>query len=156
VFQVLAHTVEQLGNAAVGSITGLLTVLVDGDDLDEPIADATRGLLDGHIVLDRRLAERGHFPAISVARSISRVAREVTDAGHQQAARKLREILATHAEAEDLIRIGAYVRGSSPQVDRAVELMPAVQAFLRQNVGERGTLEETRERMERIAAAWPF
>jgi flagellum-specific ATP synthase len=156
VFQVLASTVEQLGNAAVGSITGLLTVLVDGDDLDEPIADATRGLLDGHIVLDRRLAERGHFPAVSVARSISRVAREVTDAGHQQAARKLREILATHAEAEDLIRIGAYVRGSSAQVDRAVELMPAVQAFLRQNVGERATMEETRERMERIAAAWPF
>ncbi|HWG43754.1 MAG TPA: FliI/YscN family ATPase [Gemmataceae bacterium] len=156
VFQLLANTVEQLGNAATGSITGMLTVLVDGDDLDEPIADATRGLLDGHIVLDRKLAERGHFPAISIARSISRVAREVTDAGHQQAARKLREIQAVHAEAEDLIRIGAYVRGSSPQVDRAVELMPSVLAFLRQNVGDRTTLIETRERMDKIAAAWPF
>jgi flagellum-specific ATP synthase len=156
VFQLLANTVEQLGNAAVGSITGLLTVLVDGDDLDEPIADATRGLLDGHIVLDRRLAERGHYPAISIARSISRVAREVTDAGHQQAARKLREVMAVHAEAEDLIRIGAYARGSSPQVDRAIELMPSVLALLRQNVGDRTTLAETRERMDRIAAAWPF
>ncbi len=155
-FQLLASTVEQLGNAATGSITGLLTVLVDGDDLDEPIADATRGLLDGHIVLDRRLAERGHYPAIGIARSISRVAREVTDVGHQQAARKLREVLAVHAEAEDLIRIGAYARGSSPQVDRAVELMPSVLAFLRQNVGDRATLAETRERMNQLASAWPF
>lgn len=156
VFQALANTVEQLGNAAVGSITGILTVLVDGDDLDEPIADATRGLLDGHIVLDRRLAERGHYPAVSVARSISRVAREVTDAGHQQAAQKLREILAVHAEAEDLIRIGAYARGSSPQIDRAIELMPSVLQFLRQNPGERAALTETRERMDRIAASWVF
>jgi flagellum-specific ATP synthase len=156
VFQLLANTVEQLGNAATGSITGILTVLVDGDDLDEPIADATRGLLDGHIVLERRLAERGHYPAISIARSISRVSREVTDAGHQQAARKLREILAVHAEAEDLIRIGAYVRGSSPQVDCAVELLPSLLAFLRQSPGERTAFAETRERTEKIAAAWPF
>ncbi len=156
VFQVLANTVEQLGNAATGSITGILTVLVDGDDLDEPIADATRGLLDGHIVLDRKLAERGHYPAVSVARSISRVAREVTDTGHQQSARKLREILSVHLEAEDLIRIGAYARGSSPQVDRAIELMPFVLEFLRQNVGERAPLAQTREKMEKIASAWPF
>lgn len=156
VFQLLANTVEQLGNAATGSITGILTVLVDGDDLDEPIADATRGLLDGHIVLERRLAERGHYPAISIARSISRVSREVTDASHQQAVRKLREILAVHAEAEDLIRIGAYARGSSPQIDCAVELMPSLLAFLRQNSGERATFAETHEHMEKIAAAWPF
>jgi flagellum-specific ATP synthase len=156
VFQLLASTVEQLGNAAAGSITGMLTVLVDGDDLDEPISDATRGLLDGHIVLERWLAERGHYPAISIARSISRVSREVTDAGQQEAARKLREILAVYAEAEDLIRIGAYVRGSSPPIDRAVELLPAVQAFLRQNPGENTPLAQTRERLEQIAAAWPF
>lgn len=156
VFSLLAHTVELLGNAAEGSITGILTVLVDGDDMDEPIADATRGLLDGHIVLERRLAERGHFPAISVAQSISRVAREVTDAGHQAAARKLRAILATYSEAEDLIRIGAYAKGSSPQVDRAIELMPALTSFLRQEVGKRSNLKETREAMERLAAAWPF
>lgn len=156
VFQLLADTVERLGNAARGSITGILTVLVDGDDLDEPIADATRGLLDGHIVLERRLAERGHYPAISIAQSISRVAREVTDSGHQAAARKVRAALAVHAEAEDLLRIGAYVRGSSPQVDRAVELLPALQVFLRQDVDERSQLAQTRAGLERIAAAWPF
>jgi flagellum-specific ATP synthase len=156
VFQVLANTVEQLGNAATGSITGILTVLVDGDDLDEPIADAARGLLDGHIVLDRRLAERGHYPAVNVARSISRLAREVTDAGHQRAAQKLREILAIHAETEDLIRIGAYARGSSPQVDRAIELMPSVLEFLRQDIGEHTALAQTREWMDRIAASWSF
>jgi flagellum-specific ATP synthase len=156
VFQVLANTVEPLGNAATGSITGILTVLVDGDDFDEPIADATRGLLDGHIVLDRRLAERGHYPAVNVARSISRVAREVTDAGHQQSARKLREILALYAEVEDLIRIGAYARGSNPQIDRAIELMPAVLEFLRQSIGEHATLAQTRERLDRIAASWVF
>jgi flagellum-specific ATP synthase len=156
VFQLLADTVERLGNARQGSITGILTVLVDGDDLDEPIADAVRGLLDGHIVLERRLAERGHYPAVGVAASISRVAREVTDPAHQEAARKLRAALAVHAEAEDLIRIGAYARGSSPPVDRAVELLPALQAFLRQNVHEQSTFEQTRDAMQRIAASWPF
>jgi flagellum-specific ATP synthase len=156
VFQLLATTLEQLGNSDRGTITGIVTVLVDGDDLDEPISDAARALLDGHIVLDRRLAERGHFPAIDISRSISRVFRDVTDAPHQTAARKLRAILATHAEAEDLIRIGAYVKGTSPQVDRAVELMPAVNAFLRQSTGERTALDETRTVMSRLAAAWPF
>ena len=156
VFQLLADTVERLGNAARGSITGILTVLVDGDDLDEPIADATRALLDGHIVLERRLAERGHYPAISIAQSISRVAREVIDPVHQEAARKVRAALATHAEAEDLIRIGAYARGSSPPVDRAVELLPALVAFLRQQVDERSPFVKTREALDRIASAWSF
>ena len=156
VFQLLADTVERLGTAAQGSITGILTVLVDGDDLDEPIADATRGMLDGHIVLERRLAERGHYPAISIAQSISRVAREVTDAPHKEAAQKLRTALAVHAEAEDLIRIGAYVRGSSPQVDRAVELLPAILAFLRQEIDDRTPYSQTRELMARIASGWTF
>ncbi len=131
-------------------------MLVDGDDLDEPIADATRGMLDGHIVLERRLAQRGHYPAISIAQSISRVAREVSDAGHRESARRLRAALAAHAEAEDLIRIGAYARGSSPPVDRAVELLPALNAFLRQDVDERSTFAQTREAMDRIASAWTF
>jgi flagellum-specific ATP synthase len=155
-FQLLASTVERLGNAARGSITGLLTVLVDGDDLDEPISDAVRSLVDGHIVLDRALAERGHYPAINIGRSISRIANEVTDGEQQRAARKLRAILATYAEAEDLIRIGAYARGSSPQIDRAVELLPAVGAFLRQEVGQHSTFAQTRETMLRLAAAWQF
>jgi flagellum-specific ATP synthase len=156
VFQLLANTVERLGNAAKGSITGILTVLVDGGDMDEPIADAVRSLVDGHIVLDRKLAERGHYPAVSVGASISRVANDVTEPAHQQAARKFREVLATYAEAEDLIRIGAYQRGTSPQVDKAIELRPALLAFLRQNVDERTKFADTRGAMERLAAAWPF
>jgi flagellum-specific ATP synthase len=156
VFQLLATTVERLGNAARGSITGILTVLVEGDDLDEPISDTVRSLVDGHIVLDRRLAERGHYPAVNISRSISRIAIDVTEPDHQLAARKLRAILATYAEVEDLIRIGAYVKGTSPQVDRAVELIADVEAFLKQQVGERTQLEETRGVMEKIGAAWPF
>ena len=156
VFQLLATTVERLGNAAAGGITAVLTVLVDGDDMDEPISDAVRSLVDGHVALDRRLAERGHFPAIGIARSVSRVAGDVAGPAHLAAARKVRNILATYADVEDLIRIGAYAKGSSPQVDRAIELMPAVEAFLRQSMGERFSLEQTREAMERIAAAWPF
>ncbi len=156
VFQLLATTLERLGNGARGSITGIATVLVDGDDLEEPISDATRSLVDGHIVLDRRLAERGRYPAVNISRSISRIAHDVTNAVHQTAARKLRAILATYAEAEDLIRIGAYAKGSSPQVDRAVELMPAVEAFLRQDVEERSSLAETQQALQLIANAWPF
>lgn len=156
VFRLLANTVERLGNAARGAITGLLTVLVDGDDMEEPIADAVRSLVDGHIVLERRLGEKGHYPAINVSRSVSRVMSDVTDKAHQKAARKLRAILAIYAEAEDLIRIGAYVKGSSPQVDRAIELMPAVERFLRQDVGERSGYEETAAALRQLASAWPF
>jgi flagellum-specific ATP synthase len=156
VFQLMASVLERLGNADRGSITGIITVLVDGDDLDEPISDAARGLLDGHIVLDRRLAERGHFPAISIAQSISRVARDVTTTDHQAAVRKIKAVLATHSEMEDLIRIGAYAKGGSPPVDRAVELLPAIVAFLRQEVDERTPFAETTRTVERIAAAWPF
>ncbi len=156
VFQLLATTLERLGNGAQGSITGIATVLVEGDDLDEPISDTTRSLVDGHIVLDRKLAERGRYPAVNISQSISRVAHDVTDAAHQASARKLRAILATYAEAEDLIRIGAYAKGSSPQVDRAVDLMPAVEAFLRQNTGERSTFPDTKNALHLIANAWPF
>jgi flagellum-specific ATP synthase len=156
VFQLLATTVERLGNAATGGITAVLTVLVDGDDMDEPISDAVRSLVDGHVALDRRLAERGHFPAISIAKSVSRVAGDVSSAAQQAAARKIRAILATYADVEDLLRIGAYAKGSSPAVDKAIELMPAVEAFLRQQKGERFSLAQTREAMDRIASMWPF
>ncbi|MBI3462417.1 MAG: FliI/YscN family ATPase [Planctomycetes bacterium] len=156
VFQLLAGTMERLGNAARGSITGIMTVLVEGDDFEEPISDAARALVDGHIVLDRRLAERGHYPAINIARSLSRVFRDVTSAPQRTAARKLRGILATHAEVEDLVRVGAYVKGTSPQVDKALELLPVVETFLRQEVADRYSLEDTRAAMEAIAARWPF
>jgi flagellum-specific ATP synthase len=156
VFATLANTVERLGNAAVGGITALLTVLVDGGDMDEPIADYVRGLVDGHIVLDRKLAERGFYPAIDVARSISRVATEVTDKPHALAARKLRAIMATYAEVQDLIRIGAYVRGANAQVDKAIELMPRVEAFLKQDIGQRSSMDQTRAGLFQLANEWKF
>ena len=147
---------ERLGDAAVGGITALLTVLVDGGDMDEPIADYVRGLVDGHIVLDRKLAERGFYPAIDVSRSISRVATDVVDKQQAQAARKLRAILATYADVQDLIRIGAYVRGSNAQVDKAIELMPHVEKFLKQDVGDRSTFEQTRQGLFKLANEWKF
>lgn len=156
VFQLLANLVEGMGNATQGSITGILTVLVDGGDLDEPISDAVRSLVDGHIVLDRRLAERGHYPAINISQSISRTSMDVTELRHQIAARKIRAALATYQEAEDLIRLGAYVKGTSPQIDRAIELRPALLAFLQQNVNERTSFAETEAAMEKLASAWPF
>ena len=156
VFQLLANYVECMGNAAKGSITGILTVLVDGDDFDEPITDAVRSFVDGHIVLDRRLAEMGHFPAISIGQSISRVMHDVTDAAHQDAARRVRAILATYAQAEDLIRIGAYVRGSMPSIDKAIELREKVLPWLRQAKNERCAPGQTRATMNQIAAAWSF
>lgn len=156
VFQILANTVERMGCAAKGSITGILTVLVDGGDLDEPISDSVRSLVDGHIVLDRKLAEKGHYPAVSVGQSISRIANDVTDGPHRAAARKIRALLATYAEAEDLIRIGAYTKGSSPPIDRAIELRPAVLGFLRQDVHHRTSFAETRAAMSRLAEGWPF
>lgn len=155
VFQVLANTIERLGNAAVGGITALLTVLVEGGDMDEPISDAVRSMVDGHIVLDRKIAERGFYPAINVASSISRVASEVTDKGHATAARKLRAMMATYADVQDLIRIGAYVKGSDPLADKAIEALPAIEQFLRQDVGEQSGFGETREALKRITAAWP-
>lgn len=156
VFQLLANTIEQLGNSATGSITGFLTVLVEGDDLGEPISDSARALLDGHIVLDRKLAEAGHFPAINISQSVSRAFLSVAEPSHQAAARKLRAIMAMHAEVQDLIRIGAYQRGTSPQVDKVIELMPLIHSFLRQLTGEQFTFTETRQAMDRIAAQWPY
>jgi flagellum-specific ATP synthase len=156
VFQTLANTVERLGNAAVGGITALLTVLVDGGDMDEPIADYVRGLVDGHIVLNRKIAEKGVYPAIDVSASVSRVTGDVCEPEHAKAARKFRAIMGTYAEVQDLIRIGAYVRGSSPQVDKAIELMPQVERFLKQDVGERSSYDQTRRAMFQLAGQWNF
>lgn len=156
VFQLLANTVEQLGNGPTGSITGFLTVLVEGDDLGEPVADSARSLLDGHIVLDRKLGEAGHFPAISISQSVSRAFLSVTDKAHQASARKLRAVMAMHAEVQDLIRIGAYQKGTSPQIDKVIELMPAITAFLRQQTGEQFKFAETRTAMDQLAARWNY
>ena len=154
VFQMLAKLLEQLGNGARGSITGMITVLVDGDDLNEPIADAVRAIVDGHIVLDRKLADKSHFPAVDVARSISRVFQEVASPDVQDAARCVRAILATYAEVEDLIRVGAYTTGNSPQVDRAIDLLPDVHGFVCQSMDETASYQETTSKLKAIAARW--
>ena len=156
VFQLLANTVEQLGNSASGSITGFLTVLVEGDDLSEPVADSARSLLDGHIVLDRKIAESGHFPAINISQSVSRAFLNVSEKPQQIAARKIRNIMSTFADVQDLIRIGAYTRGTSPQIDKVIDLMPSVNTFLQQGLHERRTLAETNTAMQRLSAMWPY
>lgn len=155
-FRVLAELLEQFGSTESGSVTGIFTVLVDGDDVDEPVADAVRALLDGHFVMTRALAEKGQFPAIDVSQSVSRLFKEVTSEAHQTAARKIRQILATYAEVEELIRIGAYKEGASPEVDRAVRLLPAIEALQRQSTGEFSDFETTQSTMQQIAASWPF
>ncbi|WP_338834441.1 putative ATP synthase YscN [Moorella humiferrea] len=136
VFAALPRLVERAGTAARGSITGLYTVLVEGDDMNEPVADTVRGLLDGHIVLSRRLAAENHYPAIDVLQSVSRLMPEITSREHQKKAGLLRELLAAYREAEDLIEIGAYQQGSNPRVDAALKHYEAIQSFLRQDVEE--------------------
>ncbi len=143
VFALLPKILERSGTSDLGTITALYTVLVEGDDENEPIADAVRGILDGHIWLSRDLAARGHYPAIDVGRSISRVMPQVTPAAQREAATRLRETLATYKEAEDLINIGAYAEGSNPRVDRARRLIEPVRAWLRQGVHERTTPADT-------------
>ena len=132
VFALLPRLMERTGTSDKGTITGFYTVLVEGDDLSEPITDTARGILDGHVVLSRRLANENHFPAIDVLASVSRVMPAIVDEEHLLAASRAKDVLATYASAADLINVGAYVRGSNPQIDRAIEAMPRVREFLRQ------------------------
>ncbi len=132
VFALLPRLLERAGMGEQGSITGIYTVLVDADDFNEPISDAVRGILDGHVILSRELAAMNHFPAIDVLSSLSRVMPQITSADHQRAAGRFRELLATYREARDLINIGAYASGSNPAIDRAIQLKAATDAFLRQ------------------------
>ncbi|MGH9133243.1 MAG: FliI/YscN family ATPase [Ilumatobacteraceae bacterium] len=150
VFAMLPGLLERAGTAERGSITGIYTVLVDGDDHNEPIADATRSILDGHVVLSRRLAHAGHYPAIDVLASVSRVASAVTTPEQRLSAADLRALLAAHAEARDLIEIGAYVTGSNPTVDRAVALRPAIDRFLRQAVDETSSVPIAFEQLQSL------
>lgn len=151
VFAELPRLLERSGSSDRGTITGLYTVLVDGDDLTDPIADSVRSILDGHVVLARRLAEREHYPAVDVLASVSRVMREVTEPRQQRAAARVRVLLAAYRDAEDLIQVGAYAHGSNPDVDTAIARMDAIDAFLRQDVDERSSFEETVERLEALA-----
>lgn len=153
VFAALPRLLERAGTSpGPGVITALYTVLVEGDDLSDPIADTVRGVLDGHIVLSRALAERGHFPAVEVGASVSRLASEIAHPDHLKAANRIRDLLSAHREALDLIQVGAYVPGSDPRVDEAIRLAPSFEALLRQRVDEPTPPEQTVAVMLRLAA----
>ncbi len=153
VFAMLASLLERAGPGARGSITGLYTVLVEGDDHNEPIADAARSILDGHIVLDRKLATAGHFPSIQALDSISRVANKITTAEQRSDATELRRLMAAHREVRELVEIGAYVPGTNPDADRAAAIWPHITAFLRQGLDERVTAPEAWAQLRALIAA---
>lgn len=150
VFAILPRLLERAGNSAVGSITGLYTVLVDGDDFNEPISDAVRGILDGHIILSRRLASLGHYPAIDVLDSASRVMPNIIDEEHLYASLRFKEILATYRNSEDLINIGAYAKGSNPHIDLAISKIDQMNAFLKQRTTESSEFETSVEKLNEI------
>ncbi|HVZ33884.1 MAG TPA: flagellum-specific ATP synthase FliI, partial [Polyangiaceae bacterium] len=152
VFSLLPQLVETAGNGEneKGSMTAIYTVLAEGDDQQDPVVDTARAILDGHIVLTRELAERGHYPAIDIAQSISRCMSLVTTPSHQKAARRLMSLSARHARVRDLLPLGAYVPGADPETDRAVELYPRIEAFLKQGVREAAPLAETIEALEAL------
>jgi type III secretion protein N (ATPase) len=140
---------ERSGNSDKGSITALYTVLVEGDDMTEPIADETRSILDGHIILSRKLASSGHYPAIDVLASVSRVMSAISDPDHRNLAKKIRSVLAKYAEIELLVQIGEYKKGSDQEADFALSRIGSVNDFLRQGLDERSTFEETLSAMAR-------
>jgi len=148
VFSTLPRLLERSGNSDKGSITAFYTVLVAGDDMNEPVADEVRSILDGHIVLSRDLAARGHYPAIDVSESVSRVMSGIAQPDHMEAARKLREVVAAYEKERDLILIGAYEAGSDPRVDYAIEKIEEVNAFLKQGIQEKFSFEETIEQLK--------
>jgi flagellum-specific ATP synthase len=148
VFATLPKLLERAGRfSAKGSITGLYTVLVDGDDMTEPVADSVRSILDGHIVLSRAIAAKNHYPAIDILASASRVMRDIVSSRHVELAGRARSILATYKEAEDLINIGAYAKGSNPKIDYAITRIDAINAFLQQDINESTPLKETIEQL---------
>jgi flagellum-specific ATP synthase len=151
VFALLPKLLERAGSGIKGTITGLYTILVEGDDMNEPVADTVRGILDGHIVLSRDLAARTHYPAIDVLQSVSRLMPQITTRPHQQAAHKLRKILAVYNEAEDLINIGAYVPGSNPNIDEACALIGKSREFLTQRPEVECRWEDTVSQLSGLA-----
>ena len=150
VFALLPRLLERAGTSARGSITGIYTVLVDGDDMNEPIADAVRSILDGHIVLSRAIAAQNHFPAIDILASVSRVMTDVVTKEHREAAQHMRALMAVYKEAEDLIHIGAYVKGSSKRIDEAIEKIDAINDFLCQGVFDVTSFEDMKKMLESI------
>ena len=154
VFSMLPRVLERSGTqVGGGSVTGIFTVLVEGDDFNEPISDATRGILDGHITLTRELASRNHFPAIDLLASTSRVMSSIVEREQMTDAGEIRELLAIFRDAEELVNIGAYRAGSNPRIDRALELIGPIRTFLRQAVLEEAPLEESLTRLAELALA---
>ena len=143
VFAILSRLLERTGTNEFGSITGFYTVLVDGDDMNEPIADTVRGILDGHFVLDRDLANKGQYPAVNVLKSVSRIMNNIVPDEHVKAAERLRELLSTYINAEDLINIGAYKKGSSAEIDEAIMRYPQILNYLKQGTNERVSIDES-------------
>ena len=150
VYAQMPKLLERAGNGAVGSITGLYTVLVDGDDFNEPITDTARSILDGHIMLNRKLAHKNHYPAIDVLQSISRCMSQIVDKDHKQVAGKLKNVLATYSESEDLINIGAYKRGNNKNIDYAIDKIDAVNGFLLQDTMDKFDYSESLQMMKEI------
>jgi flagellum-specific ATP synthase len=156
VFALLPRLVERAGTeAGAGSITALYTVLAEADDLSDPVADAARAALDGHIVLSRKLANAGHYPAIDVLASVSRVMTDVTVAAHRELARGGREVLASYRDSADLVEVGAYVSGSNPRVDRALRCIDQLNAFLKQDPEQRFSLDESLALLRKVLEPSP-
>jgi len=150
VFSTLQKLLERTGTGEVGTITAFYTVLVEGDDDNEPISDTVRGILDGHILLSRVLADKNHFPAIDITASISRVMKDITTKEQINLAGKLKEIVSIYKDSEDLINIGAYVRGTNPLIEEALSKMPNINKFLKQDIGEHSSFEETLNQLHEI------
>jgi flagellum-specific ATP synthase len=155
VFGLLPRLLERAGTSPEGSITGFFTVLVEGDDMHDPVGDTVRGIVDGHIVLSRELATAGHYPPIDVLESVSRVSNTVCPPAQQALAQDVRETLAVYRRAADLIDIGAYKEGANPKVDRAVRLKPSLDSFLRQTMDDSTPWSESVAALEEIVAAAP-
>ncbi|MBZ4649757.1 flagellar protein export ATPase FliI [Thermosipho sp. (in: thermotogales)] len=151
VFAGLPKILERAGNSDKGSITGIYTVLVESDDFNEPISDTVRGIVDGHIILSRKLAESAHYPAIDILMSVSRLMNDITRKEHKIAALKIKDLLATYYDAKDLIDVGAYKKGTNPKIDKAIELIDEINKFLRQSVDEKMSFEDTVEYLISIA-----
>jgi len=152
VFTLLARLIERAGNFGRGSITAFYTVLMEGDDQNDPLVDAVRALLDGHVVLDRKLSAQGHYPPISVLDSLSRLMSAICSVEHLDKARKIRQLLAACTASEDLIRVGAYQKGADPMLDRAIAALPAIQGFLQQRKTDVAPLEKTLQALMALPA----
>ena len=152
VFEALPRLMERAGQSDKGSITALYTVLVEGDDMTEPVADETRSILDGHIILSRKLGAANHFPAVAILDSVSRVMNNITTPDHRKAAARVRDLLSKYQEVELLLRIGEYQKGSDPDTDEAVQKIGKINTFLKQSLQEKANFQETLQQLGQLAA----